>query len=505
MAMREEPAGHVAWSVPNKPRRLVRRRPPPSPFSGTKAEIALYLVSQGFSVLPCHFPLETGENAVCSCSLLPFKYQEDHSLDLRKRVGKHPFGRLAPHAADSATTDPDVIRDWLAQQPDLNFAVATGRLHRVGDEDLHLVVIDPDSAEAEERLRANIVMPMTFEVVTGIGKHLYYWTDVAMSNANGGLSNAGISNVDVRGHNGYVMAPGSLHWTGRVYTAVGSLSDIARASDGLRSHLVPYTQPRQHSRKSNISWLVDKLPKESLPVLQRDELPEDVVVLLDQDPPVGQRNPAAWKAILALLDVTDDDRLIAGSVLAFPVGKRYEGRKLSDGIFAEIRRARETKARTPEEQQAYYDQRHQMLVDKQFAAASTVLPTTTLRVLTGYQKVSIKQGGGKFAASGPEVAIEAGVHRNTVYPHRNTLVRDGWLKPVHVAGPGLLANTYLLVIPGRERASVCNSSQECGGLHTDARFLGAAPKAGLPPPHLATGNRRRINRPCRNGCRKNRP
>ncbi len=108
----------------------------------------------------------------------------DHSTEAgRKRIGKHPFGWLAPHWKEDATTDLRIVRGCLAQQPEVNFAIATGGPHRrpewvasrhlIADENedeiVYLVVVDLDGVEAEAQIQQYSI-PKTFTVATGRGR-----------------------------------------------------------------------------------------------------------------------------------------------------------------------------------------------------------------------------------------------------------------------------------------------------------------------------------------------
>jgi Bifunctional DNA primase/polymerase, N-terminal len=423
-----------------------------NPLERSRGEVAIYLAGQGFPMLPCHWPLQTGENAVCSCSLLPKRYQMDHSTEVgHKKIGKHPVVRLVPHAAYSATTDPAVIRGWLAEDPTLNFGLATGGAYVVAGETCFLVVIDPDSAEAEIQLRANVTMFKTFEVVTGNGKHLYYWTDVPMSNASGLLRAAiGSDNVDVKALGGYVMAPGSLHYSGATYTATSPLSYIVPASEGLQGYLVPASEPnkttgrRRRSGDDNVTAMTAiKAKLATLPRLSY--VPPEVVEFLHTDPADGLRSEPAFRAMRLLTDLSDDDRAIARTILESNLGKRYLDRPL-DVILQQIQKARDWPS-TPEGQAEHFLEKQRKLVDEQWVAAA-VLPAMTRKVLHGFQQISLVRGGGTFTASLAEVAIEAGVEINTVRRHRGKLIAGGWLVCVHQADPGQgYASRYRLTVP----------------------------------------------------------
>jgi putative DNA primase/helicase len=127
--------------------------------------------------------------------------------------GKHPIGNLVPQGVLNASGDPNVVHHWWQQVPDANIAIATGR-------NSDLVVVDVDGSIGEETL-AKIEckhgsLPQTWQVRTGKGRHLYfrYPENVAKikSVARKKLG------LDVRADGGYVIAPPSIHESGRRYT-----------------------------------------------------------------------------------------------------------------------------------------------------------------------------------------------------------------------------------------------------------------------------------------------
>lgn len=135
--------------------------------------------------------------------------------------GKHPrVGKWR----EVATTDPKTIRDWRARWPNGNFGIVTGPYTDPRFGPTNLVVIDIDGPAGESSLThafamSEICLEPTYEVSTGKGRHVYYVSDFACSNGNSGLRAIGVTDVDVRGDGGYVIAPGSRHHTGRIYTA----------------------------------------------------------------------------------------------------------------------------------------------------------------------------------------------------------------------------------------------------------------------------------------------
>jgi hypothetical protein len=153
------------------------------------------------------------------------------------------------------------------------------------------------------------------------------------------------------------------------------------------------------------------------------------------------------------------------------VGKRLFERGLQFG-YDEIERARNYPD-TPEGQIEHFLTRQQKLLEDQWRAAWQVLPFTTLKVLHGFQVLSIIHGGGIFPAPLAEVAIHAGVEIKTVSRHRHNLVADGWLAKVWESNGGGKASTYRLKIPSvkvrQEQHATCvhSSPQVLGGCCTN--------------------------------------
>ncbi len=156
-----------------------------------------------------------------------------------------------PAIADNlnrATTDPNVIAGWWRSR-DFNIGIATGR-------DSGVWVLDIDGSQGEALIRQHeakhgIALPPTVEVITADGRHLYFrWpTGCEIRNKQDVPI---MPEIDVRGEGGYVLAPPSLHPSGRRYAwSVDSASEFADAPDWLidlittkaSSNVVPITAP----------------------------------------------------------------------------------------------------------------------------------------------------------------------------------------------------------------------------------------------------------------------
>jgi hypothetical protein len=111
-----------------------------------------------------------------------------------------------------ATSDEEQIWQWWEKWPDANIGLATGRGMMVLD-------IDPrhgGDASLSRLIEEHGEMPPTLEVRTGGGgMHIYFALPegVEIRNSAGKLGEG----LDIRGDGGFVVAPGSVHASGREY------------------------------------------------------------------------------------------------------------------------------------------------------------------------------------------------------------------------------------------------------------------------------------------------
>jgi hypothetical protein len=169
-------------------------------------DAALDLAARGLPVFPCWhvFPFE--DQFLCGCG-----------KGLRcDSPGKHPQSRFCRNGLKDASIDPELIKHWWTWAPSANVGVATGRV----------VVLDVDHDQALIELEAKHgPLPPTWRARTGNGEHIYFAVDIEIRNSCGKLS----PGVDVRGVGGYVIAPPSLHVSGKHYEWITAPSAIALA------------------------------------------------------------------------------------------------------------------------------------------------------------------------------------------------------------------------------------------------------------------------------------
>ena len=136
-----------------------------------------------------------------------------------------------------ATTDLDIIRQWWRQEPQFNLAIATGAVSGI-------FVVDIDGLDAEVELRRLEAehggFPSTVEAITARGRHVYFRSpETPVRNSASKIA----PGIDVRGDGGYVLAPPSIHPSGRRYewsvdcaTALADAPAVANRQDFSSGH-----------------------------------------------------------------------------------------------------------------------------------------------------------------------------------------------------------------------------------------------------------------------------
>ena len=118
---------------------------------------------------------------------------------------KHPLVRWQQWQNEDPPEN--LVTDWLTSSrwDNCNYAIVCGK---------QIVVIDADSEEAEVWVKDNL--PFTPRTVkTARGRHYYFKSTPGLEVRNSVNADA---KIDVRGKGGIVIAPGSVHESGAVYT-----------------------------------------------------------------------------------------------------------------------------------------------------------------------------------------------------------------------------------------------------------------------------------------------
>lgn len=156
---------------------------------------------------------------------------------------------LTKNGCKDAIKDAEAIHRWWSQSPNVNIGIATG-------EPSGLWVLDIDGEEGEDSLKAleaaHGALPPTMEVHTGGGgRHLYFALPQGLdiSNSAGKVG----WKIDVRGNGGYVVAPPSVHKSGRKYEwSVDSLDTPAHAPAWLISRAMD--KSKGATGKCDVDW-----------------------------------------------------------------------------------------------------------------------------------------------------------------------------------------------------------------------------------------------------------
>jgi len=120
---------------------------------------------------------------------------------------------LTTNGLKDATTDPQTIRKWWDRTPDANIGIRTGS-------GSGFFALDVDSksdglASLDEMITTHGMLPDSPESLTGGGgKHfLFACPDHCVANSVGKVG----PGLDIRGERGYIVAPPSIHRSGRTY------------------------------------------------------------------------------------------------------------------------------------------------------------------------------------------------------------------------------------------------------------------------------------------------
>lgn len=170
------------------------------PQLSPQGQAALRYAELGMYVFPCWWP-ELGR---CAC----------RNPDCGSPA-KHPLGPAVPNGVHDATTDTALIVDWWTDHPQANVAIALGPSH--------LFVLDIDGPDGNLHLThledSYQPLPDTLTVDTGRaegdGIHRYFRQPADSTVGNRKL---GHPKLETRGDGGYVIAPPSIHLSGRHYT-----------------------------------------------------------------------------------------------------------------------------------------------------------------------------------------------------------------------------------------------------------------------------------------------
>jgi len=259
----------------------------------TNLEIAISYLKRGISIFPLYSPkmisqkpprsyleeldrrLEENGKAEAPVS------EEKIRLDLLIEYCKKPLVSWAKLQKQLPTQEE--VDHWFTANPDANIAIVTGKIS-------NLVVFDLDSKEAEEYAEDEGGFPETPKVKTSKGYHLYlkYPGFEVKNNVNKNLA------IDIRADGGYVVAPPSIHGSGRRYSWEPgySLSEIdpAPCTPWMVDYLKDLAAPKEKSAQKDSMVKDNKGPEETIAAKTYIEIIQKGCLL-------GERDDTATKLI----------------------------------------------------------------------------------------------------------------------------------------------------------------------------------------------------------------
>ncbi len=218
------------------------------------------------------------------------------------RKGKRPIVRWTLYQHERA--DEATIRQWLLQWPDANIGIITGFISG-------LVVLDVDTRHGGDDSLSDLErhhepLPKTVEAVTGGGgKHIYFLHPGGIVRNKVGLA----PGIDLRGDGGLVVAPPSVHPSGRHYTWAASRQPDEVPLAPMPSWLLELaSEPRASSGHPLTHWR--QLLKEGVSEGERNSTIASLAGYLfwhDMDPQVVLDLLLAWNALRCRPPLPEDE------------------------------------------------------------------------------------------------------------------------------------------------------------------------------------------------------
>lgn len=131
-------------------------------------------------------------------TLIPIKFRE-----------KTPLVEWGKYQKERASEEE--LKKWFSGDVGINLAVVCGRISD------NLVVVDFDEPRAYKKMFSGIDRE-TLVVKTSRGMHVYIKTDYPVTSFK--IDIPGLGRIDIKGEGGYVLAPPSVHPSGKIYEFV---------------------------------------------------------------------------------------------------------------------------------------------------------------------------------------------------------------------------------------------------------------------------------------------
>ena len=186
-----------------------------------------------------------------------------------------------------------------------------------------VIILDVDDLETfnEAQHRNSWSLPATFTVRSGKGFHYYYkLPDDDCDFRNRSRKSEG---WDIRANGGFVVAPGSIHPNGQIYTVIDD-REFAVAPDWLLdaargSRTAPGLERTETSSSKILKTVnVHDLPEVNLSKLQIDDSLREAIT---KEPEKGRRSEAGFAAIISLLQCQVEPDQIVSIFMGHSIGE----------------------------------------------------------------------------------------------------------------------------------------------------------------------------------------
>ena len=209
---------------------------------------ALSFARAGLAVIPLHHPSKGG----CSCG-----------RPSCSSPGKHP---LVPRGIHEATTDEATISAWWDRWPQANIGMSTNKVC-VLDVDIH-----KGGGDSLKRLNASYgELPKTWTSITGSGGRHYFFATPPNEVIKNAVHVGKFKGIDFRGHNGYIVAPGSQGVAGDYRWSVPPSYPLAPLPSWLLRMLRHGVRVRSIRREKLVNTEIDIGKFDRIPDGQRNE------------------------------------------------------------------------------------------------------------------------------------------------------------------------------------------------------------------------------------------
>lgn len=285
---------------------------------------ALWYARRGWYVFPVHVPLfdDDGHCNGCTCEAwkrTQAKYGPDYKCP---QPGKCPAVRWA----EKATIDPEQIRKWWGHQWKTTDATTGKTIYYTPNIGIacgpsSLLVLDADAYKdgyAGDNLLSFSDEQTVTSLTGNLGAHLIYDRQgKPYGNATGDLPDG----IDIRGVGGYIVAPPSLHKSGRRYQFEEGYNPAQIELKPIPTSLISILD-EAHTKSLSAQAATFTTVTTEKPDLIRWHIGKDIRELIHNPPPKSKRSEADFSVCLSLVYAGASDDEIRAVFQHYPIGEQ---------------------------------------------------------------------------------------------------------------------------------------------------------------------------------------